>query len=170
MKLVIDGVEYSAVNHHGAPPLHMIELQQQSKSLIEGGLGMSRIERIGRDAARYQREHAAWRERLEAGDATEDDAPLSPDDAHISIAVVVFLTLRGAGQRITFADAAEISPERMVWRSEPDDAPTPGGEPDPTTPGLGTPVTPGVDPDPEAPTATASTGHSRTSPSQSPTG
>lgn len=149
MKVRIDGEEFPAVNQKSAAPLHMMELQQQARPFVEGGLGMSRIERMGRDTMRYQRELKAWRVRFEAGEVTEDDAPLAPDDAILSVPIVVFLSLRAAGRKVTFEDAASIPEDRLEWIPEPGDVradEAEEGEPDPTSPGVASPVTPDGDP------------------------
>jgi hypothetical protein len=144
VKIVIDGREYTAVNHRMSTPLHLMELQQQSRPLIEGGLGMQRLDRMAREQLLYQRAMKAHQKQAAAGAADIEDAPLAPDDALVAIAVVLFLTRRAAGEQVTFAQAADQPLESVQWIPEPgDDGDVTGQEaPDPTPPGPGTPETP----------------------------
>lgn len=142
MKLVIGGTEYEAVSHQSASPLHLMELQQQSRRLVEGGLGMSRIEEIMRATAAYSTARAAWEKATAAGE-DPGDLPVIPDDGLTAMAITIFLARRRAGERITFEDAIDV--EGVIWIREPGDT-TPDaaeeGEPDPTEPGPASPETP----------------------------
>ncbi len=133
MKLKIGDKEYDAVSFEGATPLHLMELQRQAPALVDGGLGMSRLHAMRRSSTAYGAALRKWRD---AG-ADPETEPLLPDDAAISLAAMMFLARRAAGEMVTFAEAAA---QTYTIVREPDDD-DPGGdvEPDPTIPGLDTP-------------------------------
>lgn len=166
MKLIIDGREYQAVDHNTAQLLHLMELQQQGREYVEGGLGMSALSRMEREGRTYNRAMKAYQEARERGEEAEE--PLVPDAALTMMAVTVFLTRRGAGDAVSFADALRVGMSTVVQVPEPTDATAPGGdEPDPTTPGSGGPATAGDDAAGEAKPPAA---RSRTSASRSGSG
>lgn len=141
MKLLIRGVEYDARNIQNAAPLHMIELQQQSKAIIDGGWKISALRAADRDAKVYARARKVWEE---AG-ADPDAEPDEPDSLWVALATMTFLTMRAGGTKISLEQAAEIPFGEMRWVPEPGD-PTvdegEGDEADPTTPGLPAPAGP----------------------------
>lgn len=102
MKLKIAGVEYEPVSFESASPLLLMELQSQSRRLVEGGLGMSRLSLMERDSTAYRRARQAWQD---AG-ADPDQEPPPPDDSPIAIAVLMFLSRRAVGEKVTFEEAA----------------------------------------------------------------
>lgn len=162
MKLVIDGREYPVVTTQTAELLHLMELQQQAKALVEGGLGMSALQRIDREAGAYRRAMTAWQE---AG-ADPGSEPDVPDNSVTAMAVTVFLSRRAAGDQVTFQDAARIGMDAIIQMAESMDAQASDDAVDPTPPGGG-PATPDV----AAPGATPSAStRSKTSPSQSAAG
>lgn len=130
MKLVIAGRDYPAVNHATASLLHLMELKQQTKDFTDDGkgLGMSALEAIGRSAA------------------AQGEAGQTPENADLWMAVMVFLTRRGAGEKVTFLEAIDVPLASIEVITEPGDEAT-AGEPDPTTPGPASPVT--LEPEPE---------------------
>lgn len=146
MKLRIGGTDYTAVSHQTASPLHLMELQQQSKRLVDGGLGMSRIEQIMRDTSGYAKARREWLKSTEAGqDAGQE--PIVPDDGLVSMAITIFLARRSAGEKLTFEEAIDVT--GVEWIPEPGDNAYRGeededDEPDPTVPGPASPVTPDV--------------------------
>ena len=142
MKIRIDGVDYDAVDHRSANMLHLMELQQQSRRLVEGGLGMSRLERIMRSSVEYRRARKAW---LDA-DADPDAEPEAPDDGILAIAILIFLSRRAGGDKVTFEDANDYRSIEFV--EEPGDQGEGEGEAeaDPTSPGPASPETPASDP------------------------
>jgi hypothetical protein len=125
VKLIIDGREYQAVNHKGAQLLHLMELRQQSRAFTEDGkgLGMRAIEELVRVADLPGAE----------GD---------PDAQVLGFAVLLFLTRRAAGDKVTFEQAAAVAfndVEVLVEASDLPEVPQ-----DPTAPGgTGTPAAPG---------------------------
>jgi hypothetical protein len=128
VKLMIDGREYPTVTHENASLLHLFELKQQTRDFTEDGkgLGMAALEEIGRQATAAQA----------AGE--------TPDDVDLWSAVVVFLSRRSAGDKVTFLEAIDIPVASLQSIPEPgDEAPS---EVDPTTPGPDSPATPESDP------------------------
>lgn len=160
MKLVIKGRgKYPAASVQGASTLHLVELQQQARivdpdtglQLIEGGLGMARMERMRRANQAYQRELEAWqRERKEweesdrSGPEPDPYGPDIPDEAVVMGGIGVFLSIRASGERITFRDALLIPLPDISHEPEPGDVQA-AAEADPTTPGSDGPATPAGD-------------------------
>jgi hypothetical protein len=134
VKLVIDGREYPAVTHETASLLHLMELKQQTREFTEDGKGLG----------------MAGLSRLAGVTKAAQDAGAIPEDADLWSAVVVFLSRRGAGEKVTFLDAIDIPLASLQMIPEPGDEPE--EEPDPTTPGPDSPATPELDASP-APTA-----------------
>jgi hypothetical protein len=61
------------------------------------------------------------------------------------MAVMVFLTRRAAGEKVTFLEAIDVPLGSIEVVTEPGDEQAPA-EPDPTTPGPDSPATPESDP------------------------
>jgi len=128
MKYVISGREYPVINRHTAHVLHLMELKQQTRPFTDDGQG------FGMKALQLIDEKAV-----------EQDA-----DAQImAFAVMLFLTRRAAGDKVSFEEAASVGMADVEVIREPGDEPEP--EPQgPTAPGgLETPEAPG-DPAAEA--------------------
>lgn len=155
MRIIIRGKEYERVGIDSCAPLHMIELQQQSKRLIEdGGLSTSRLRRIDREGRDYARARKRWADAVDEWRAAgadpdlEPEAPDEPDSLFVSIAMLVFLSIRGAGEPITFEAAASIPLGAISFAADPGD-PDPADEldededddADPSSPATGGPVT-----------------------------
>jgi hypothetical protein len=175
LKLIIDGREYPAVDHNSGQLLHLMELQQQGRDLVEGGLGMSALQRMEREARVYVRQlkayeaaREAYEAALEAGqEAEEPEEPIVPDVSLTLMAVAVFLTRRAAGDVVSFRDSLAVGMDTIVQLPEPTDRPASEDRPDPTTPGSGGPATP----DDDAPAAAATPpARSKTSKSRSASG
>lgn len=160
MKVRIRGVEYDVRRLGNAAPLHMIELQQQSRKLVEGGWKVSALRAAERDSRAYTRATLAYeaaREAWEAAGADPETEPLEPDEPDsvwVALATMTFLTMRAGGTKISLEDAASIGLEEMEWIPDADDQADDAGEavvPDPTTPGPAEPagpVTPDAGPPP----------------------
>lgn len=159
MKVRIRGVEYDVRRMGNAAPLHMIELQAQSKKLDPPGWRISKLRLAERESRAYTRAqlayeelHAAW---VAAG-SDPDLEPVEPDEPEtvwIALAMMTFLTMRAGGTKITLEDAAEIGLGEMEWIADADDQADDAGEveADPTTPGPAEPagpVTPDAGPPP----------------------
>lgn len=132
MKIRIGDREYDAVNYKTASLLHLMELRQQSRAFTEDGkgLGMHAMERMQRRSAEYQRQ------RDEAVAGGRDVAGIdAPDDADLWLGVVVFLSRRAAGEKITFLEAIDVPLGGIEAIREP------GDELDPTVPEGGSPAT-----------------------------
>lgn len=110
MKLVIQGREYDLVNPQTATLLHLMELRQQTRGLVDGGIG---ARRLGQMAARMDAAHQA-QERGEAPDVDDDEALLW-------LGILVFLARRAAGEKITFTDAVDIPGDAVDLVAEPGD-------------------------------------------------
>lgn len=180
-KLRIEGREYPAVDHRGATLLHLVELREHTRRLLEVPLGMGRLDELSRMAREQGRRRtqleAAYAVAVEGGEPAavlEDLAEqlrevkaAQADDGLLGLAIIVFLTRRKAGDRVTFAQATNVDVDLIEWVPEdsdeqpvapsddelPDDPFGPGAAPDPTVPGHGSPATPDDDRDPlEAPT------------------
>jgi len=115
VKIVYQGVDYRQVTaQRGAAPLHIIELQAQSKRpdlrdlLPDGALSLGVLQRWSREAQEYGAAVARWERDVKAGMAAPDDEPSPPDCAVWLSVVNLFLTLRAGGWRGTLRDAAEI--------------------------------------------------------------
>ena len=134
MKVRIRGEEYDVRRLGNAAPLHMIELQQQSKKLVEGGWKISALRAAERDSRAYTRaqqayeaEHAAW---VAAGGSpeTEPIEPDEPDSVWVALATMTFLTMRAGGTKISLEDAASIGLGEMEWIPDDDDDAAAGDE------------------------------------------
>jgi hypothetical protein len=115
VKIVYQGVDYRQVTaQRGAAPLHIIEMQAQSKRadlrelLPDGALSLGVLQRWSREAQEYGTAVARWERDVKAGAATPGDEPSPPDCAVWLSVVNLFLTLRSGGWRGTLRDAAEI--------------------------------------------------------------
>lgn len=166
MKLRIDGREYPVVSHRGANLLHLLELREHTRALFAEPLGMARLdelERVSRGIREQVVRVKVARERaVEEGDelavaaADEELHKLEAaqiDDGLLGMAIIIFLSRRKAGDRVTFAQAVDVDvAEDVEWIPEPDDA-----MPVPPAPGDGVPVD-GVTaaPDPTVPAVPAS--------------
>lgn len=154
MKIVIDGREYPAVGHKGARLLHLIELREQTRKLLAEPLGMARLDRLAKTSQ-------SAREELDAAKALGDpDAVAAAEervaaDAELWTAVVIFLSRRGAGERVTFAEAVDVDLATVEFILEDgdrdgDEPAGPSEAPDPTPPGSGGPETSGDAANPRA--------------------
>ena len=145
MKLIISGREYPAVNPGTANLLHLMELRAQTREWTEDGrgLGMRALEAMQRRGAAHQR----IVESMQAQGRPVEDLE-APEDAELWMAVLLFLARRGAGEKVTFAQAADVPMGEIEGVLEPGDVKA-GDEPDPQSPGSGGPATP------EAPAAAA---------------
>lgn len=116
MKIRYGGVEYTQRRvQAGAAPLHVIELQAQSKraevrALLPDGepLSLSVLTRWGREAQAYGAALARWERARRDGTATEADQPDPPECAVWLGVVNLYLTLRSGGWAGTLLDAAAI--------------------------------------------------------------
>jgi len=119
---------------------------------------MRKIDQAGRiyarARARWVEAHKAWRDagRELEGPALDEhldrepEQPDEPDDLWASIATIVFLSIRGAGEPITFEAAASIPLGEIAFAQDPgDEDPTDDDEDDdaedPPSPATGGPVT-----------------------------
>lgn len=156
MRIIIRGKEYERVGMDTCAPLHMIELQQQSKRIVDGGgLSTSRLRKIERAGRDYARARKRWADAVEAWEAAgadpalEPEQPDEPDDTFVSIAMLVFLSIRGAGEPITFEAAASIPLGEIAFAKdagdpavdELDDDEDEDDDEDPSSPATGGPVT-----------------------------
>ena len=143
------GREIEGVNPSTANLLHLMELKQQTKEWSEDGkgLGMRALSAMRRRSLDYQ---VAFEAEAKAA-AEEGRVPVEPDppdDGDLFTAVVLFLSRRAAGERVSFLEAADVRMSDLVVIPAPgDEGP---GEADPTTPGSDGPATPAPDPDPGA--------------------
>lgn len=179
MKIRYDGVEYTQRRiQAGAAPLHIIELQAQSKrpevrALLPDGepLSLSVLTRWGREAQAYGAALGRWERARKDGTATDADQPDPPDCAVWLGVVNLYLTLRSGGWQGTLLDAAAIPDGDVRYirevsdtlTDEPDDDGEDGEvatSADPTVPGSpGGPATSGSDASPdESPAAAEATG------------
>jgi hypothetical protein len=128
VRLLIDGREYPAVDHSNASLLHLMELKQQTRDFTEDGkgLGMAALQAVGASAA------------------ARADGEV-PENADLWMAVMVFLTRRAAGEKVTFLEAIDVPLGSIEFLPEPGDEPG-QVEADPTTPGPDSPATPESDP------------------------
>jgi hypothetical protein len=124
VKLLIDGREYPAVDHSSASLLHLMELKQQTREFTEDGkgLGMAALQAIGVSAAQAQAEGEV------------------PEGADLWMAVMVFLTRRAAGEKLSFLEAIDVPLGSIEVVAEPGDQ-VEAVEPDPTSPGPVSPET-----------------------------
>ena len=166
MQIIVRGKSYERLSIDTCAPLHMMELQRQSKPFVDGGgLSTSTLRKIddagrtyARARARWVTARAAWLEagaglegpELEAHLEREPVQPDEPDDLWASIATVVFLSIRGAGEPITFEAAASIPLGAIAFvtdagdeTADEDDAgdADDADDEDPSSPATGGPVT-----------------------------
>ncbi len=136
-RIRIAGREYDAVDHRGgARLLHLVELREHTRTLLEVPLGMGRLDemsRRGRELAQQvkaaQQAHddlvaaGASPERLEAAaDRLRAARAEQADDGLLGLAIIVFLSRRKAGDRVTFAQACDVDVDEVEWIPEPADA------------------------------------------------
>jgi hypothetical protein len=128
VRLLIDGREYPAVDHSNASLLHLMELKQQTRDFTEDGkgLGMAALQAVG----------------ASAGARADGEVPESAD---LWMSVMVFLTRRAAGEKVTFLEAIDVPLGSIEFLPEPGDEPG-QVEADPTIPGPDSPETPESDP------------------------
>jgi hypothetical protein len=144
-----DGRELEAVNPATANLLHLMELKQQTKEWSEDGkgLGMRALSAMRRRSLDYQLVFEA-EQKAAADEGRPMVEPDPPDDADVWTAVVLYLSRRAAGDRLSFLEAADVRMGELAMIPDPgDEGP---GETDPTTPGSGGPATPEPDPGLEA--------------------
>lgn len=161
-RIRIDGREYDAVDARGgARLLHLVELREHTRTLLEEPLGMGRLDEMAREATRLAREVKAAQHDYDVAAADgagpeqlEDLAQrirraksAQADDGLLGLAIIVFLTRRKAGDRVTFAQACDVDVDRIEWVPEAGDAtPVPpsgdGPAADPFGPDRADPQTP----------------------------
>lgn len=108
MKLVLSGREYPVDGATKAQLIHLIELQQGTRSLVPpNGIGIKALRDMDRSA----------RARLRNGERPED----LPDDALLSMGIVVFLARRAAGDRVSFVEACSVPLDDVDVVHEPGD-------------------------------------------------
>lgn len=136
MRIRIEGREYPVIGHRAANLLHLIELREHTRALFAEPLGMARLDDLERVSRRIRadvvRVKAARDEAVEGGDdlavATADEElrrleAEQADDGLLGMAIVIFLSRRKAGDRVTFAQAVDVDVANDVeWIAEPDDA------------------------------------------------
>jgi hypothetical protein len=125
VKLVIDGREYPAVTHANASLLHLMELKQQTRD--------SHPRRPGPRHGRARGDRPGGR----GGTGERRDAP----NADVWFAVLVFLSRRAAGEKLSFVEAIDVPFGAIEVVTEPGDE-AQVAEADPTTPGPDSPATP----------------------------
>jgi len=119
MKIVYQGVDYTQrTAQRGAAPLHLIEMQAQSKQakvreLIGEPLTLGVLHHWSKEAGAYGVAVRRWQRDVKAGAAGPEDEPQVPDCALWLGVVNLFLTLRAGGWEGTLLDAACI-PESEV--------------------------------------------------------
>jgi len=175
VRIRIEGREYPVVGHRAANLLHLIELREHTRALFAEPLGMARLDDLERVSSRIRRDLTRVTllrdEAAERGDdlavAAGDDEirrlqSEQADDGLLGMAIVIFLSRRKAGERVTFAQAVDVDIANDVeWIPEPDDeqpvAPDPGdgvpldgvtAAPDPHSPAPASLGTSAGDPDP----------------------
>lgn len=179
MRIRIEGREYPVIGHRAANLLHLIELREHTRALFAEPLGMARLDDLERVSRRIRadvvRVKAARDEAVDGGDdlavATADEElrrleAEQADDGLLGMAIVIFLSRRKAGDRVTFAQAVDVDVANDVeWIAEPDDADVVppdsadgvpidgvGAAPDPLSPAPGSLATSAGDPpDPGVP-------------------
>lgn len=136
MRIRIEGREYPVIGHRAANLLHLIELREHTRALFAEPLGMARLDDLERVSRRIRadvvRVKAARDEAVDGGDdlavATADEElrrleAEQADDGLLGMAIVIFLSRRKAGDRVTFAQAVDVDVANDVeWIAEPDDA------------------------------------------------
>jgi hypothetical protein len=175
MRIKIEGREYPVIGHRNANLLHLIELREHTRALFAEPLGMARLDDLERVSKRIRSSltavQAARAEAVAAGDdlaveAADDELRRlqaeQADDGLLGMAIVIFLSRRKAGDRVTFAQSIDVDIAGDVeWIPDPDDsdpvAPDAsdgvpldgvGAAPDPHSPAPGSPVTSAGDPEP----------------------
>lgn len=161
-RMRIDGREYRVVDHRGgAKLLHLVELREHTRKLLEDPLGMGRLDEMARRARELAHEVRAA-ERDHAAAAADGAGPEQleelarrvrrarseqADDGLLGLAIIVFLSRRAAGERVTFAEATTVDVDRVEFIPDDGDPvvvpPDAGDEvadpfgpaPDPTVPG-----------------------------------
>ena len=119
--LTIRGKAYPAIGFRQAAPLHLIELKQQTSALGlgPGGRGFGMMD-------------------LEAADRDRESV-----DMEVMFPIMVFLSMRAAGEDVTFVAAASVPFTEIGIELEDAPAPAPV-DTGPTAPGgPGTPAAPG---------------------------
>lgn len=175
MRIRIEGREYPVIGHRSANLLHLIELREHTRALFAEPLGMARLDELERVSKRIRGQvvtvKAAREDAVERGDdaavAAADDElrrldAEQADDGLLGMAIVIFLSRRKAGDRVTFAQAVDVDVASDVeWIDDPADAtpvlPDPGdgvpldgvaAAPDPRSPAPASPGTRAGDLDP----------------------
>lgn len=145
MRLRVKDQVLPFVDFNSACLLHLVELQQQGRAVVDGGLGMSALTRNQRDLAAYSRAVQVRQKAVEDGEPVGEE-PDPPDCAPVMMGVTAFLTLRAAGEKLTLMDALLLSPGDLEQVSDPEDIPAGEGDgADPTAPGSDGPATPAGD-------------------------
>lgn len=180
MRIMIEGREYPVIGHRSANLLHLIELREHTRALFAEPLGMARLDELERVSKRIRSEVVAVKAAREAAVERGDDLAVAAaddelrrleaeqaDDGLLGMAIVIFLSRRKAGDRVTFAQAVDVDVANDVeWLEDPEDAkpvlPDPAdgvplegvtAAPDPHTPARGSLATRAGDLDPAAPAA-----------------
>jgi hypothetical protein len=176
VKIRINGRDYPVIGHRSANLLHLIELREHTRGLFSEPLGMARLDEIERTAKALRARIAAAQEQREAAVTQVDGVEVvvdaeavaaadellerldieQVDDGLLGMAILLFLSRRKAGDRVTFAQAIDLDVAHDVeWIHEPGDAlpvtPQPGdgvpldgtvqAAPDPLSPACGSRVT-----------------------------
>jgi hypothetical protein len=176
MRIRIGEREYPVIGHRSANLLHLLELREHTRGLFAEPLGMARLDEIERAAKVLRRKVAAAHQQRAAAvnnvdgvEVVRDAEALAAaddllarlhvqqvDDGLLGMAIVIFLSRRKAGDRVTFAQAVDVDVAADVeWIPDPDDAlpvvpaagdgvpldGTVGTAPDPHTPAPGSPET-----------------------------
>lgn len=136
-RLKIGDREYEAVDPRGGARLiHLIELAEHTRKLLGQPIGMHRLDEMARNAralgARVRAAEAAYRaaEERHADPAVladlADDVRAAKgaqaDDGLLGLAIMVFLSRRAAGDRLTFAQACDVPVDHVEWLPDPSDA------------------------------------------------
>lgn len=172
VKIRISGRDYAVIGHRAANLLHLLELREHTRGLFAEPLGMARLDEIERTAkvlrsriAAAKLQRAAAVDVVDNVEVVRDPEALAAaddllerlhveqvDDGLLGMAIVIFLSRRKAGDRVTFAQAVDVDIAQDVeWIPDPDDAlpvvpeagdgvpldGTPGEAPDPHTPAPG---------------------------------
>ena len=170
MKIRIEGREYPVVDHRsGAKLLHLVELREHTRTLLEEPLGMGRLDELARQARELvagikaaERDYAAARDDGAGPVQLEELAGrvralkgAQADDGLLGLAIVVFLSRRAAGDRVTFAQATTVDVGQIDYVEEPGDAqvvaPDEGEQGDPFGPEAPDPTVPVGAPAPASP-------------------
>lgn len=169
MRIRIDGREYPVIDHRsGAKLLHLVELREHTRALLEQPLGMGRLDELARAARILGRNlraaEQAYAEAFADGVRGPDLEQLADvvrrlkaeqaDDGLLGLAIVVFLSRRGAGDRVTFSQATTVDVSAIEWIPEPSDAsvvPPDDGDDDPFGPATPDPTAPGETAAPASP-------------------